>query len=441
VGELLPAAMEATYAGLPLVLVTADRPRSYRGKGAPQSVEQCGIFSHYAEKLIDIENINEGLETSDWSRQRPLHINVCFDEPLIDSEISEIDFSTITKEKNSREAFSSNQTRQLKNPIVIVGEVKPHEKSQILNFLERFKAPIYAEGISNLRGEATLENYLLSGGEKVVEKAIAEGCVESILRLGGVPTLRCWRDLEEKFKNLPVHSCSSDEWTGLSRKVSHLIGIKNLELYQNQSDENLYQKIYEFDQNQTDQLEVLVQRYPNSEVGLFFQLAEATQNQNVYLGNSLPIREWDLAPSTNFSYNKVTGNRGANGIDGQISTFLGWAEKEKENWCIVGDLTALYDLSSLWIYPKLKTGALRIVVVNNSGGQIFNRMFKKESFLNTHNLQFQKWAEMWSWDYIKAESLDEKALQQIKSSQNIVIELVPSKQQSDDFWMGYQLIK
>src|SRR5438067_1651083 len=46
-GELLPAAMEAHYSGLPLVMMTADRPRSYRGTGAPQAAEQVGIFSHY----------------------------------------------------------------------------------------------------------------------------------------------------------------------------------------------------------------------------------------------------------------------------------------------------------------------------------------------------------------------------------------------------------
>lgn len=73
VAELLPAAIEAYYSGIPLLLLTADRPARFRGTGAPQSIEQVGLFGVYAET---------SLET--WSRARPLHLNVEFDEPLID---------------------------------------------------------------------------------------------------------------------------------------------------------------------------------------------------------------------------------------------------------------------------------------------------------------------------------------------------------------------
>jgi 2-succinyl-5-enolpyruvyl-6-hydroxy-3-cyclohexene-1-carboxylate synthase len=70
--ELLPACVEAHYSGLPLILITADRPARFRGTGAPQSIEQVGLFGVYAETSID-----------SWTRQRPLHINVEFDEPLL----------------------------------------------------------------------------------------------------------------------------------------------------------------------------------------------------------------------------------------------------------------------------------------------------------------------------------------------------------------------
>lgn len=73
VAELLPAAIEAHYSGLPLVLITADRPARYRGTGAPQAIEQVGLFGSYAE-----------VELASWSGARPLHLNIEFDEPLID---------------------------------------------------------------------------------------------------------------------------------------------------------------------------------------------------------------------------------------------------------------------------------------------------------------------------------------------------------------------
>jgi len=72
VAELLPATIEAYYSGVPLVLITADRPARYRGTGAPQAIEQESIFGVYAARA-----------TSDWNRRMPLHINVEFDEPLL----------------------------------------------------------------------------------------------------------------------------------------------------------------------------------------------------------------------------------------------------------------------------------------------------------------------------------------------------------------------
>ena len=71
--ELLPAAIEAHYAGVPLILITADRPARYRGTGAPQAIEQEGLYGVYAARDADR-----------WTRTGPLHINVEFDEPLID---------------------------------------------------------------------------------------------------------------------------------------------------------------------------------------------------------------------------------------------------------------------------------------------------------------------------------------------------------------------
>jgi 2-succinyl-5-enolpyruvyl-6-hydroxy-3-cyclohexene-1-carboxylate synthase len=73
VGELMPATIEAYYSGMPLVLITADRPARFRGSGAPQTIEQVGIFGSYAATA-----------TENWNRRQPLHLNVEFDEPLID---------------------------------------------------------------------------------------------------------------------------------------------------------------------------------------------------------------------------------------------------------------------------------------------------------------------------------------------------------------------
>ncbi len=73
VAELLPAVVEGYYSALPLVLITADRPGRFRGTGAPQAIEQIGIFGPYAATSV-----------TGWNRRTPLHLNIEFDEPLID---------------------------------------------------------------------------------------------------------------------------------------------------------------------------------------------------------------------------------------------------------------------------------------------------------------------------------------------------------------------
>lgn len=80
-GELLPAAMEAYYSGVPLLLITADRPRRFRGSGAPQAAEQVGLFGPYISYFQDLA-LNETCHLEDWTQTGPAHLNVCFEEPL-----------------------------------------------------------------------------------------------------------------------------------------------------------------------------------------------------------------------------------------------------------------------------------------------------------------------------------------------------------------------
>ena len=192
------------------------------------------------------------------------------------------------------------------------------------------------------------------------------------------------------------------------------------------------------DQQKVTALKHILQQNPFSEVALIYELGKKIGPQNLYVGNSLPIRELDLVTGlieADQGPRKVSANRGANGIDGQVSSFLGLAESQKENWCLIGDLTAMYDLSSLWISPFLKDLKLRIVVINNRGGQIFKNIFKKDIFVNSHNLHFLHWAQMWNWDYQEWTKIPESTN---SLGQHIVVELLPDAQQSENFWSEYQ---
>jgi 2-succinyl-5-enolpyruvyl-6-hydroxy-3-cyclohexene-1-carboxylate synthase len=438
VAELLPAAVEATYAGLPLLLVTADRPRIYRGTGAPQAIDQPGIFSSYVEACWDLEGTHDNLGLKDWSQIKPIHINVCFDEPLIDGEVKILELSPAKPELSRKLAVANPSLvpQKIRRPLIIVGALKNHDIGPVLEFLNSTKAPIFTESISQLRGRPELKHCQIIHSEKAIPQLFGKGHCESVLRIGGIPTLRFWRDLETEYKRVPVFSCSGEEWTGLARSSAHIQGFEYLHRFEIESDGSSLA-----DQSGLDQLQASFQKYPRSEVALLNKLARKIHGRSVYLGNSLPIREWDLVSSFADPAGEVEANRGANGIDGQISTFLGWSEGATEHlglpeaWACLGDLTAMYDLSALWITPHLKKGRRRLVVVNNQGGQIFKNIFAEPQFLNTHGLQFSDWAKQWGWAYQAWTEIPERV---DFAEENIVIELKPDGPSSDQFWQEYK---
>jgi 2-succinyl-5-enolpyruvyl-6-hydroxy-3-cyclohexene-1-carboxylate synthase len=185
------------------------------------------------------------------------------------------------------------------------------------------------------------------------------------------------------------------------------------------------------DESRLSSMKDLFKKYPKAEPSLVHVLSEKLKNQSVYLGNSLPIREWDLAADYNSAPKRVVANRGANGIDGQISSFLGWADTTAENWCVIGDLTALYDMSAPWAVSQMEPMKLRIVIINNKGGQIFKRLFNKDIFLNKHDISFDHWAAMWNWNYSSWKAIP-GSLNDL--SDKHVIELLPDPDQTDLFW-------
>lgn len=436
VAELLPAAVEGTYSSLPLVMVTADRPKTYRGSGAPQSIEQVGIFSYYIEASLDIDEENSHFSVKGLTWKKPVHINVCFDEPLIDGPVTKLEVpasSEWIKFPEQPEPTAGHDTThflKIYNPLVILGTLPPKAQGPILNFLKKIQCPIYAEGISGLRGHPELQHLEIRSGENYLNALLDEGVCNAIFRIGGVPTVRLWRDLEDKRKNLPVLSVGYNHYSGLSRDVNHFTHLASLAVIQSPEHFKDLGPILKEDLRLAYQKDELLRKYPRSEPSLMWALSKKLKGQSVYLGNSLPIRTWDLVADYDSYPARVVGNRGANGIDGQVSTFLGWADTETENWCLIGDLTAMYDLSSLWITPQLENKKMRIVVINNRGGQIFQRMFKKDIFLNRHEIEFSHWAKMFHWEYHAWRDIPEDV-----SGLGVheVIELLPDPEQTEAF--------
>ncbi len=449
VAELLPAVVEADYQGLPLVALSADRPVSYRGSGSPQTIVQPGIFSHYVEKSWDLED-----NVSDFALvagRRPVHVNICFDEPLIDEKVSPWEIenaagATKTVPGHSFHSGSVNETSALapntsprtsigsqsvigSAPIVIVGRLNNSDSVKVKQILLQWRRPVYLEALSHLRGSPDLSALEICGGEESLRSID----FDSVIRIGDVPTLRFWRDLEKN--SLPVVHFSRQPWSGLPRH-KEVFSLDTLSTLKNnftpwQHGHAQYLTERTADQKRANILGDLLIEFPLSECAWIHRLSQwIPAGAKVFLGNSLPIREWDLVAKRG-PQREFYGNRGTNGIDGLISTFIGVAGEQTPNWGIIGDLSALYDMSGPWALRQRPIQDINLVVINNGGGKIFERIFNNKLFENAHDLEFSGLAKLWNWNYQKISQLQDTPDQSGKKPR--LFEITPDPKHTDAF--------
>lgn len=441
-GELLPAAMEAYYSGVPLLLITADRPRRFRGSGAPQAAQQAGLFGEYARFSIDIHGITT-CDLSKWQQQGPAHLNVCLEEPQGQPSYSGKALSigpcdVFEKHYNDEQAASmlDRFLEQIKRPLVIVSTLDIHEREETVKFLLKLGAPVLLEGISGLREDPRLQQQRIRRTDGILEAAAESGyIVDGVLRIGGVPTHRIWRDIENLKGRIKVCSLGELPFSGLSwnRNIARVAVGNFLKTYyisacfHSDAAGRWLQSELGFEK----QLLSLFAEEPSAEPALLRSLSQAfPDNSHVYLGNSLPIREWDLAADEKSRGFEVTANRGLNGIDGQIATFLGLCQEKRENWAIVGDLTALYDMAGLWVLPQLAAASASIAIINNGGGKLFERLFPHPEMLNRHALSFEPLAKLWGLQY----DFWKGSPRAISNEERRLIEIVPDEAATKRFW-------
>ena len=139
----------------------------------------------------------------------------------------------------------------------------------------------------------------------------------------------------------------------------------------------------------------------------------------VHLGNSSSVRLMQMFESTEGC--EYYGNRGTSGIDGSLSTAVGFAGSSgKINTVILGELSFFYDSNALWNHHFPQN--LRMIILNNGGGNIFRLIggprqspALSEHFVAQHNLKAEGLASAFGMNYLKAENMDElsKALNTI----------------------------
>src|SRR2546428_10979838 len=279
-------------------------------------------------------------------------------------------------------------------PLLLIGGRAPGDRERVREFALRLSARVFAEPLSGLREDPALADILIRN-----ERMLTRGSFDSVIRIGNVPTLRFWRDLEETQRDLRIIHYSALPFVGLSRGEVRSIGeLPNCRPHPRD------EAFFERDRKMAAQFARILEQEPKSELTMIRALSlQIPRASRVYVGNSLPIREWDLAATREPRGFVMEANRGANGIDGQLSTFFGWCAEGAENWCIVGDLTALYDLNAPWVVPQLRA-PFKIVIINNGGGRVFDRVASLRKVApevpeplddKPHPLGFAAWSQTW----------------------------------------------
>ena len=443
--ELLPSMVEAHYQRRPLVVVTADRPERFRGSGAPQAIEQVGMFGVYAGGSVDL-GTREGRRDpfEGWSGHGPWHVNVCLEE---EHRIPSVKF---------REAGEAPRLPRPKVPalveflgegifeglVVLLGGLEPEEQEETFHFLRDLGAPVLADATSGLR--EALGNLALADGDRVLKELLPG----KVLRLGDVPVGRFWRDLEN-LPDLRVCSVTRTGFSGLARTSEVITGrvddaIRGMGPVPAVGDVLGHLSI---SAKRRGTLEELLLRYPDSEAGMVRLLSTyASLGASHYLGNSQPIREWNLAAQWDVPTVCVRANRGANGIDGQVSTWLGATAGHDAAWGVFGDLTVLYDLAAPGLLEKMEGLGRVLVVINNGGGRIFGRLPRMKGLesreadviASAHGRNFGDWAKMWGMDYQRVESADGFDFEPREAA--VVLELCPDARQTTQFWKDYEAL-
>lgn len=429
--ELLPPTIEAYYQARPLVLITADRPTEFRHSGAPQTIDQTNLFGTYADKGV----------IEDWDGGSPFHWNVELGEEFEPGEdlFSELEASCFQPEEPPPTVAALARWLQqdaYRGCVVAVGALEPQEREEVFHFCREFGAPVIAEATSGLR-EA-----LAAISIPRPERSLSKKPPGKVLRLGEPPSGRFWRDLENQ-PEIDVWSVCRNGLPGLARDAQVTQGRVDRVLRAlgeaEPADDAL--DLLAGSSGDAAAIDELLEAYPDSEAGLMRSLSHyASIGSSVFLGNSLPIREWNQFAQWSRPVPNVRANRGANGIDGQISTWLGSSADQDNAWAILGDLTVLYDLSALSLLRQVSGTGRVLAVINNRGGRIFEQLPRlesmhkaaAESLVQEHHVDFSSVAALGKLNYHRiATTEDFDGLETGETS--LLLEVCPDAVQSLQF--------
>ena len=463
VAHYLPAILEAQYSGVPLIVLSADRPHTLLHVGAPQTVDQHKIFgtavNYYEELAVPQEShyytyprqvARKAYMKAMDTKKGPVHINVPLFEPLV-PELSRNHFeagrssfkvvkpnyssvfgcdnrNNLTHINNAIDIAHGNDgtneindlLKRYERILILAGpQIDIDEAETIRSFGEALQAPILADPLSNVRGCSTSKVVISTYDALLAGQALwHELKPDCVIQFGQIVVskrvqqmIASWTDVEYIEVNPTMDSMNPTGKTTIHMQASidvftHLYG-KN-----NNSDTylNIWRRL---EQAGKKQLSLAIDEPHCFEGRTIRELQKKIpEDGQIFVANSMTIRDFDYFWFSGESKAVLYGNRGVNGIDGTISTALGLAVNGRPTYLVTGDLSLFHDLNGLAV-AKTHNLNLTIILHNNDGGGIFEYLPQKGTkhfdylFSTSQGLDYSGAAKLYGCGYTKISSPDE----------------------------------
>jgi 2-succinyl-5-enolpyruvyl-6-hydroxy-3-cyclohexene-1-carboxylate synthase len=390
-----PAVVEASYAEVPLIVLTADRPPELQGVGAPQTIDQRQLYGSTSRAFLDT-GVAEDSESTGWrqiaqrafvattaNRPGPVHVNLPFREPLVGVAGELPPPIPLRTSSNKPRVVGTETLAKLAMRLsgkrgVIVAGAGCTERDALLALATALRWPIIADPLSNVRlesrqvvrhADAWLRDPLLA-------KAFRP---QSVLRLGALPAskvVNTWlRESQPEVTSVTSTSTLIDpdritslhitaDIAQLCRDLSQLVSPGESEWHTRwcEAEEAARQTLSQLLDDESQLSEPGVARAV---------VAHLPHDAHLMVSSSMPIRDVEWY-SGSCEHLRVLANRGVNGIDGVVSSAVGVALATGfTTGLLIGDVAFLHDVNGL-LGLKDREVDLRIVVVDNRGGGIFS---------------------------------------------------------------------
>ena len=411
-----PAVIEAYESGVPLLVFTADRPPEMRDCGSGQTIDQQKLFGRFAKQYSELAVPESTCSMLDYLRQTlvskwgqavspkagPIHFNCPFRDPLppiadgvtqhlangFDEEM--FFYSTVPPASISiqTQSIPSATWAQSDKGIIVAGAatpVDPKRYCQAISYLSNALGwPVLAEGLSPLRNYSSLQKSLISTYDVILRNSdYADSLApEMAIQLGPLPiskVLRQWLQNHQPQRWAVSEGENLDPLHGATRSLFSAVEEMG-EAFKNSSAPILDSHGYLQQWLTREQLirQTLDKRLESEqslvESKVVWLLSQHLPEQTpLFIANSMPVRDVEYFWPKGDRHIQPIFSRGANGIDGTLSTAMGVAHRNRPTVLLTGDLAFLHDTNGL-LNSKHLNGHLTIVVINNNGGGIFEML-------------------------------------------------------------------